>query len=371
MLSGAAVHAQKKAAPPPPEATYWMSAETLSGMASAGPAGLAHQLELQLGSARRASGAPAAEHLPPAGLRAGNSLPLTTPAAQPRGNSVSRTSYDPSRVKGRMLIYWGCGEHARPGQPLVVDMATLSKNQTAFASMLNVNAMNPPSPDRHATYGEWPNKEGRTTVPATGSLVGDHVVRGNYSPELRFALTAANDFLAPLTPRSTPLPSGAMKVQWPSVPRALAYAAGVMGSAGNDTIVMWSSSEVRLASGVPDYLAPAEVSRLLARKALMAPSATECAVPAEVVKAVKGGMLQMAAYGPEANFASPAAQTPRWVAKLRTKSSHMGMLGMDMPALMRGGGEQERSAGDAPAPAAQSPKRKLLRGLGGLLGIPG
>lgn len=140
-----------------------------------------------------------------------------------------------------------------------------------------------------------------------------------------------------------------MRVEWQPVPRALAYAAAVMGSGGDDTIVMWSSSEVRSATSVPDYLAKAEVSRLLQQKALLGPATIECVVPAEVVKAVKGSMLQMAAYGPEANFAAPVTQTPRWAAKVRTKSTHTGMLGMDMAALM-GGQDADESGANAPGP---------------------
>src|SRR4051812_55680 len=79
-------HAQTKAAAGP-VATYWMTAETSSGlgaMMGRGGAGMAaammsgrmggsvnHVLHLQLGSTRKTSGAPEAEHVPPAGLGAG------------------------------------------------------------------------------------------------------------------------------------------------------------------------------------------------------------------------------------------------------------------------------------------------------------
>ena len=85
-------------------AQYWMSAETASGFAAqaqaaqGGRSGMlgalmsgrgqgpsyVHNLNLQLASPRRAAGAPSAEHLPPAGLAAGPSLPLVTPQAAPR-----------------------------------------------------------------------------------------------------------------------------------------------------------------------------------------------------------------------------------------------------------------------------------------------
>ena len=50
----------------------------------------------------------------------------------------------------------------------------------------------------------------------------------------------------------------------------------------------------------------------------------------------------MTAYGPETNLAqprpagAPASWGPDWTVKLRTRSSHTGMLGMDMGAMMRG-----------------------------------
>jgi hypothetical protein len=51
----------------------------------------------------------------------------------------------------------------------------------------------------------------------------------------------------------------------------------------------------------------------------------------------------MNAFGPEANFSYPVrpARAPRnwapeWTVKLRTRASYMGMLGMDMEAMMRG-----------------------------------
>jgi hypothetical protein len=268
-----------------------------------------------------------------------------------------------------MLIYWGCGEQARPGQPLTVDFATMASGKASpFASMLKVASMTPPSPGRHATYGEWPNSQGQTTVPAGGSLVGEHVVRGNYTPEIRFALGEANDFLKPLAVQSGPLPSGAMRVSWPALAHAKAYAASVIGSAGDGTVVMWSSSEVKMAgAALPDYLAQGEIARLVQQKALLGPQATECAVPAEVVKATRGAMLQMTAYGPEANFSAPRGAPAGWAVKVRSKATHMGMLGVTMPRL---GGQSAASgsAVDTPAQPKANAKQKLLKGLGSVLG---
>jgi hypothetical protein len=349
-----------------------MSAETVSGMAAGVPSGFSRRLQLQLGSARRATGQPSAAHLPAAVLQAGSSLPLSTPrAAAATGAGAPAAGFDPSQLKGKMLIYWGCGEQARPGQPLAIDFASMAGGKSnAFASMLQVPAMNPPAPGRHATYREWHNEQGRTTVPAAGSLAGEHVVRGNYTPEIRFAVAGANDFLEPLSPRSTPLPSGAMRLAWPALPHAKAYAAGVIGSSGDGTVVVWSSSDVSMVgAALPDYLAQDAIARLVQQKALMGPQTTECAVPAEVVKATRGAMLQMTAYGPEANYAPPRGAPAEWAVKLRSRATHMAMLGADTPRAQTRREEVEAQAEPPAQPKPALTRRGLmLKGLGAVLG---
>lgn len=390
-LTSATADAQVKQVVTGPVATYWVTAETLSGMGAMaapgrGAAGMigammggrgggsntAHNLHLQLGSSRKAPGEPAAEHLPPAGLKAGASLPLVTPRVE-RATGTSGGTWDGpmERPKGRMLIYWGCGEQARPGQPVVIDFAKLAAGQMPPAlAGIAVKGMTPPSADRHPTYGEWPNQRSRTSVPADGSLVGEHVVRGNYTPEIRFALAGANDFLAPIAPANSALPSGAVRLTWRPVANAKAYFAGVMGAAPDNTMVMWSSSERQLPGmSLPDFMAQDDIARLVQQKVLMTPQATECAVPAEVAKAVSGSMLQMTAFGPEANFSYPPRPADpkqpwniEWATKVRAKSVHMGMLGMDMPGMTAA----DDSGQGAAAPDAAPPKKKrsLLKGLG-------
>lgn len=124
---------------------YWMSAETTSGFAAqaaqarggtgmlgammsgrgGGDAESARRLTLQLGSPRAASGPPAAEHLPPAALGAGPSLPLVTPqaAVRPAQNTPDYWTQGDGGAQGRILIYWGCGERARAGQPVEIDLS--------------------------------------------------------------------------------------------------------------------------------------------------------------------------------------------------------------------------------------------------------
>ena len=386
-----------------PVATYWMSAETQSGFGMPGGAGgrpdrgammrmmmgggqgAQHSLVLQLGSSQKPQGPPQADHLPPSGLRAGPRLPLVTPTAQPVQpvEDAPALPREYQKPRGRMLIFWGCGEQARPGQPVVIDFAKMAAGQVpanvqAMTKGLNVAPMHPPSPARAATYGEWPNAETRTHVPANGSLVGEHAVQGSYSPQIRFSLTPDQDFLAALNlTTNAPTTGGAVQLGWNAVPNATGYFASVIGGS-EDTVVLWTSAEVQASAfAAPDYLAPAEAARLVAAKALLSPQTTRCAVPKEVAAAAPHALVQLVAFGPEANFVYPprpsdpkVAWNKEWQVKVRYRSATGGMLGMAMPGMTTAADDEGPGPGQA-APQ-QQPKDKgrkaIMRGLGGALG---
>ena len=356
-------------------ATYWMSAETNTGMGQMGQGGgYAHNLTLQLGTGRRAAGEPNAEHLPPSTLKAGPSLPLVSPLRAPAA-APSPYSYAGEKPKGRMLFYWGCGDRARPGQPVVVDFASLSSGKVppAFAQAA-LKYMTPPSAASHATYGEWPNNKSKTRVPSGGSLVGDHLVRGNYTPEIKFALAPGQDFLPPVSLTSqNPAAAGSVPLTWKPIAASRGWFLTTVGSAQNGDMIMWTSSEKQAAAMMTDYLAPDEVARLVAQKVLLPGNADRCTVPQEVAKAAPQSMLSMIAFGPEANFSHPARPAraaaswkPEWAAKLRTKSTYMGMLGMDMASMMGRDSDDGDEAEEAPRPATKA--EKIRRGLGRILG---
>ncbi|HEY8618117.1 hypothetical protein [Phenylobacterium sp.] len=410
LLGGAAVLAGG-AAPQPqqkvtgPVATYWMSAQTHTGFGMPGAGGapspmqmmqmlrggsVTRTLSLQLGSSSKPAGEASAEHLPPAGLKVGASLPLVTPKRQPaqKTEDTPPTPQDFQRPKGKMLIFWGCAERAKAGQPIVIDFAKMEPGKLppgfeALSRGLNLTAMQPPSPGRNATYGEWPNEKTRTQVPGDGSLVGDHTVRGNYSPEIRFALSQAQDFLAPLTlTTNAKNPTGSGQLGWNAVPNAQAYLATAIGG-GQDTVVLWTSSEVQSSAfSLPDYIAPGDVTRLVAAKALIGPQTTSCTVPKEVLDAAPQAMVQLAAYGPEANFVYPprpsdpkAPWDRQWAVKVRYRSDTGGLLGQPMPG-MGAGDEDAARPGRRSQPAQEQPpskadrRRQIMKGLGGALGVP-
>jgi hypothetical protein len=391
-----------------PVADYWMSASTVSGMGGMMGGGrrpsmaeimgggygrggsYTHSLILQLGSSQRPQGAPQAEHDPPQGLGAGPVLPLVTPTQQP--SHVEAEPGPPPQYQqphGRMLIFWGCGEHAPPGQPVVIDFAKIGPNGQGVSQMqaisrgLAVTPMQPPSPTRSATYGEWPNAQTRAEIPAGGSLQGAHTVRGDYTPEIHFNLTADQDFLPPIQLRTNAKnPSGSASLGWGAVDGAKGYFASMFGGGEGGDAVMWASSAAQASAfALPDYLGDREIERLVASHALMPASQTSCTVPVEAVRAARQGFFRLIAYGGETNLdypPRPPAPKPwniAWRVKVRYRAETSGLLGMSMPEMggMGGmgqpGGDEDQDERENERQQQPPPRHGGFGGFGGLGGF--
>jgi hypothetical protein len=381
----------------PPIAVYWMSAETNAGMGMAIPTGMGgmmppgmqggKRLKLDLGSAQSASGEPRADHTIPTSLSMGKSLPLLTPQGErPQGRPEQESEPRYEQPKGRMLIYWGCGETIRAGQPVIVDFAKLNSQDAAKAfRSRNVSRPTGPAPGRNRTYGEWPNRQNGTAVPAQASLLGDHVVAGNYLPEIRFAVAERHDFMAPVAFEPVRKTSaGAFQVKWQSIPTAIGYFATSVGQGDTQNdVVMWSSSDVQeMGHALMDYLPPAEVQRLIKDKVVMTPQTTECSVPAGIFKG-EGAMLNFIAYGDELNVVHPPRpKDPKQVweqqyaVKIRLKSTGMTMLaegdtGNRARAPGRGAETSTQQAEERSTPRAPGPADAVKEGVNVLRGIFG
>lgn len=373
----------------PPKARYMMDVSTTSGfsanpmaaMFGRGGSSETHDLVLRLGSTLPATGAPQADHFMPDGMRLGPSVPLQTP--QPTAGTYREPEGGPPeqfrKPKRRLLLFWGCGAHARPGQPVVLDFAKLAAGQAPprmpFSTAVPVETG--PTTGNSRTYGTWPNSMGKKqSLPKGASLIGQHRVAGNYSPEIAFGLT--QDFMPGLQVRNAAAPDGSILLSWNPVAAATGYYALIMGAKdmGNDNadMVWWTSaSRQEFGAGLTDWLSPATVGRLIGQQVVMPPSQTSCQVPAEVKQAAGGFMMNMmTAYGPEQEFAYPPRPAnpklvwrPDWIAKARFRSTAMTMIGM--PGMGDMAGDEE--TGDA----NPRPKRKKCKTgglLGGALGLP-
>jgi hypothetical protein len=334
-------------ASPAPVANYWMDVATQSGMGAGlmgggqpsmaqimqmmeGGSQVGHSLNLYLASKQKPAAAAQAQHLIPPGLRMGPSLPLIAPAT-PKPVATPGMPANFQRPQGKMLIYWGCGEHAGPGQPTVVDFAKVAAGQMppGFAAMAAaMAAAQPPRPGQSAGYGEWPNDKDSRPVPAAASLIGGHKVEGNYSPPIAFSLAAGQDFMPALGLREAgTLPSGAMRLMWTAATQATGYALSMFGASPSGDVLVWTSAKKAMAFPNMDYLSPSQVKQLVASGGALAPTTNECTIPAEVIRASPAGMVMMIGYGPEAHF-SDKPKTPTWTVRARYKSTASLMLGM-------------------------------------------
>lgn len=408
-LLAAPLSAQKKPAPKPvsrppvqqvipPKAVYWLSANTQTGFGinmaggkgpstgdmmrmamGGGSGGPTRGLTLDLGSKLPLAGPPTAQHAIPPAMNMGPSLALKTPDKAPPYRESGEPPEDFERPKGRILLFWGCGEEARPGQPVIIDFASMAAGQVPpglFAGE-RIRIARPPSSSSWPRYGGWPNDDqpSRRGIPAGASLIGAHQVTGNYTPTIDFTLS--QDWMPGLDMRQQKLASGAVGLSWNMIPTSTGHFAQLMGASDdgggdNPTIVFWSSSETQtFISALGDYIAPAEAARLVSTKQLMPPAQTTCAIPRQAVAAVQGGMLTLVAHGPEQNVVHPPRpadpRTPwaqEYAVKARFVSRAGGILGMEEMATntRRPSNTNCRPRGDSPAGGMAGAV------LGGLLG---
>ena len=384
-LFAAAVSTSSAQRATPPKARYVMDVSTTSGMGAnmnvmsmafgGGRNAEAHTLDLRLGSTLAPNPAPAkADHFMPAGMKLGLSVPLATPEPPRPGRPEQRDEpTDPDkfqRPKGRMLIFWGCGAKAGPGQPIIIDFSKLAQGQippNLFST--SIPADRGPNIANSRTYGSWPNAIGRKAIARDSSLIGEHRIAGNYSPEIKFALS--QDFMQALHLQSNAQASGATDLSWNPVANATGFYAhgiGFSGGGPNDAhdIIWWTSSARKeFGGGLTDWLPPSTVQRLIGERVVMPASQIQCTIPAEVKEA--GGaimMLSLYAYGPEANFAYPPrpanpklAWNPDWTVRVRYRTTTSSFLGM--PGAADAGGSQSEPG---------KPRKRCRPSLGGVIG---
>jgi hypothetical protein len=364
----------------PPVAQYWMDVSTLriAGMDEMP----GRRLDLAITTQRKPAGTQAIQTIP-AGMAMGSSLTLlpTPPANSSKPNTPppqdDASAEMPNKPRGRILMYWGCGEAVRSGQPKILDAA--NANPADYAQFMRGRA----SPERGATAAPgnsvWPNTASNEQVPANASLQGLHAINGDGIPAgLQFTLGEAQDFLPPLDISASGTRSQTIALRWTAQIQARAYFLNAMGSNGDDMVV-WSSAETPEPGwGLMDYQSPANLTQWLGDKTVLPASQTECAIPSGIFAKSDGAMVQGIAYGQELDLVHPprplnkkVAWTPDWSAQVRVKSVTLLPLERDTPP--------NRKRTKPPATPSSGPERPddgtdqkgLLPVVPGLPGIPG
>lgn len=371
-----------------PIARYTVDAGTISGMGAMAAGGnplamlrggnqAMHEMLLRLGSSRAPTGAPEGEHFMPAGAGLGTSVPLVTPKPTP-GDPVDVPTQLP---KGKLSLYWGCGEHAPAGQPVVIDFAKMAKGQIPpglFAQGAGFEDWKVLLSNSR-TYGDWPNSKGTKTLTPNSSLLGAHKITSTYAPDINFTLN--EDFMPALQPRTTDMASGATNLTWGALPKATGYYAWVIATnpdKGNDLDMVWwtSSTSQQFGGFLADWISPGNVKKLIDAKTVMPPTQTSCIIPKEVKQA--GGpmlMTQLYAYGPQVDFAYPPRPSdpkvvwkPDWITRVRFRSMASVIAGMpDMGSMMSGADYDDEDEG--PSSRQQQQPQGKPKCPGGLRGI--
>lgn len=385
MLAAVPGSAQKTTGP---KERYEMDVATMSGFAAMGAGGkgglggalgmafggdpmskVAYTLNLRLGSDQTPTAPPPkGDHFFEAQAKLGKSVPLIAPE---RKEGSYPTEFE--RPKGRLLLYWGCGAKAGPGQPVIIDFAKVAAGQVPpnlFSTVVPV--MREVSQANSRSYADWPNAKGGKQPGSGSSLIGAHRVASNVGSDINFTL--AQDYMQGLSASTAIQPDQSVMIRWNQLPAATGYVAWTIGGMNrgggkNDVgdIVWWTSSaSQQFGGGLWDWLPPSTVAKLIPQKIVMPPAQTSCQVPAEVKKASGEFMLgNLNAFGPEANFAYPpkpagnAVWNIDWTAKVRFRSYTMLMVGADF-------GNMSGASGGGSAPAEPEKKKKCK----GPLGIP-
>ena len=224
------------------------------------------------------------------------------PKPAPRVDDEGPIEMNSEPPKGKLVMYWGCSETVRPGQPKIVNLetATIAELGKFFESRHATQR------GTHATAGRpiWPSKTDKRTFPAGASIVGQHGYSGDGVPEsFKFSVSSAQDIMPEMKIRQSEQPKF-VQLEWNAIPTARAYFLGSMGAlpGGGDEagMVIWTSSELPDSGfGLFDYQTNSAVDKWLGERVLLPPTTTKCAVPKE---AAGQGMLRAIAYGTELNI---------------------------------------------------------------------
>lgn len=305
----------------------------------------------------------------PASTQLAPTLKLQTPERPkpppPVSDDDQPTEWNYEPPKGKLVMYWGCSETVRSGQPKVVDLSTasLAELDKFFESRRATQR------GAHATFGRpvWPSKDDKRVLPAGASIAGEHSFKADGVPEsFSFTIPPAQDLMPALQIRQQKTPT-AVQLSWNAISTARAYFLGSMGALpdGGQGFVLWTSSELPESGfGLFDYQTNTAVDGWLKDKVLLAPTVTTCAVPNE---AAGQGMLRAIAYGTELNLAHPArpadpkvAWEPEWNVKIRVKSMATTMMGMEgeMPGMDAAAGAADATEAAPPAEEAPPEEKK-------------
>ena len=347
------------AAKPADTAEYQILATTMGGI-QAMQAPLT--LELDARGAPAPGGAQQAKHAIPAGMKMGKELPLIRPEQQ---KGTPGTATPGTQENWTLKIYWGSSKQVQKGQPIVISPQEMKSGGGKLAALAGGKGVWKGTPPAGWGWGQWPNRQSGVSVPAGASLKGDHLVTGNYLPDIKFKI-AQHDFLPPLNVKiggsdlKTSLP-----LSWQPVQGALGYFAYAMASnqAKKETIIWTSSSKACMGMMMHEH--SSQVKEMIRNGVIMGSDKTACDIPEGIFAGTEGAMVMMSAWGedywmsyPEKPAKAPKDWKPDWTVNALFLSRWMGAPGMpDMEEMTRGYDPDEEYENPRDEKPAKTPER--------------
>lgn len=294
-------------------------------------------LSIRLWSPSIAPDTATASVAPPAGLKAGDKLDLElyrpTPEDSANGGSAPRNGASNSSQDFTIKIYWGSSNTVQAGQPKVIKIgdltpeqrSTMQRQAQSIGSRSGAGYFYKPN----WTTGHWPTSSDPGEISDDASLQGTFSLTTNYAGSVTVDATEGVDFLPAIEMTSPnleqkPSLSGAVHFQWNALANALGQYASIFAMEGENTLIIWSSSEIyndRL-FGDTGYLQMAEVKDRVSDKLFMPGDATQMTVPAGIFQDADAVMMDMTAWGP-----GSARDGVQPLPRIQTKSSLRLLLG--------------------------------------------
>ena len=290
------------------------------------------------------------------------SIPMASHAAPANANMTllpwsggkPGTDGEPDFPQYKISFYWGCGTAVRSGQPRVFDSSRMSAAEAAKAIPYARGGQ-----VRRCSAGQtcWPNTQTTRERPPA-SILGDHAVTAANQPTIKFNL--GRDYLGAMELSSQGSITSGMNVSWPAVNDAQAYyLMAVHANDNNKEMTIWTSSEIADAgSANMAFISQATLQQWLRDKLLLAPSQTQCQIPAGIFTQ-KDTPVLATAFGGEQSFVHPPrpadARAPwnqEWAATVRFSS--FAMTSEEMSGAGNSGGSRPSRSGRASESGAPS-----------------
>jgi hypothetical protein len=330
----------------PPEVMKQMPPEALAMMSGAPM----RKLNVRLWSPGIAPDDATATLAIPAGLKLGPELNLDIyrPKAEvAEGGEGGGEGGAPAQQQFTIKLYWGSSPTVRPGQPIIITTGTMTASERAT---IQAQAAKARAAARASAGGEyfykpdwttayWPTKKQPGKILPGAALPGHYELTTNYTGNVAIDVPQNVDFLGGFeitNPQLNAYPplDQAIAFQWKPMANLLGSHMRIFGMVGTNTLIMWSSSEIREGMDIDwDYMQMADVLKLVNSTVMMGPERTDCTVPAGIFQDCDMVNLQWLGYG-----RGTALETGQPLPRVQTKTSLMLMLGGKKAPKGMGGG---------------------------------